>query len=90
MTVSVDEFERDQRDWVRVTIADNGTGVSAADKQKILEKDFRASSNGSEGWGFGLFRARELIDKHRGEIREVGEKGTGAVFVIELPRYQKA
>jgi signal transduction histidine kinase len=90
VTVSVDTFQRDQNDWVRVYIADNGTGVSPANKQKIFEKGFRASSNGSDGWGLGLFRARDLIVKHRGEIREVGEKRVGAVFEIELPRFQKA
>ena len=91
VTVCVEPFEREGKPWVRVTIEDNGQGIPKEIKSRIFEKDFSTPRNdGSEGWGWGLFNARELIVELGGHIHEDGEEGKGAKFVIELPRYQEA
>ncbi len=52
---------------IRVTISDNGTGISEATLPRIFEPFF--TTKGSTGNGLGLWVCKELIEKHRGSIR---------------------
>jgi PAS domain S-box-containing protein len=70
----------------RVAIADHGTGIPAAAREKIFEPFF--TTKGSSGTGLGLWIARDIVQKHGGSIRvrsytTLGRSGT--VFMIYLP-----
>ena len=90
VTVSVQEFESGGRPWARVVVVDDGAGVPAAIKRLIFDKGFSTNpSYTNKGWGFGLYKARRLVEDHGGRIDEDGIEGVGARFVIELPQRRR-
>ena len=53
--------------YVRITIADNGTGISPQMQQQVFDALF--TTKGSIGTGLGLWVSKQIIDKHAGTIR---------------------
>jgi signal transduction histidine kinase/FixJ family two-component response regulator len=81
-------------DWVhgvpgvRVTVADNGTGMDAAVLSRIFEAFY--STKGITGTGLGLWISRDIVEKHKGRLDVWSRKGTpetsgGTVFSLFLP-----
>jgi signal transduction histidine kinase len=72
----------------RVTVADQGPGVTPAERAAIWEPFRRGSSAAAQsvgGGGIGLSIVRDVVEQHGGSVRiEDGPRG-GASFVIELP-----
>jgi signal transduction histidine kinase len=62
-----------------LVIEDNGTGIPAADKERIFERGFGKRT------GWGLFLAREILAITGMTITETGEPGKGARFEIHIP-----
>lgn len=74
------------RVWMEV--ADDGMGIPEADRGRIFERFYRvdkARSRESGGTGLGLSIAKEIVDKHRGELRLVDRAGPGLTIRMELP-----
>jgi predicted ATPase/signal transduction histidine kinase/tRNA A-37 threonylcarbamoyl transferase component Bud32 len=70
---------------VKITIADNGMGMSESVKQKIFDHLFTTKRVG-KGTGLGLAIARQIIvEKHGGAIEVNSTLGRGTEFAIELP-----
>ncbi len=55
------------REGVRVTLLDNGSGIFPADRKKIAEPFFTTKKD--IGTGLGLWLTMGLVDKHRGSLR---------------------
>lgn len=77
-------------DLVRVSVRDNGQGISTDFLPYVFER-FRQADTGSTrksgGLGLGLAIVRHLIEMHGGSVRAESEGlGQGATFVVELPR----
>jgi signal transduction histidine kinase len=72
---------------VRVSIADNGTGIPAANRLSIFEPFF--STKEESGTGLGLWVCRGIVQKHHGKIRfrSKTENGRlqGTTFSVFLP-----
>ena len=71
----------------RVTVADNGRGLSAESLQKVFEPfvTFRRQG-GRRGLGLGLSISHAIIDRHGGRIVAASDgPGRGSAFTIELP-----
>lgn len=71
---------------IHILIADNGSGISQAQQERMFEAF--ATSNKEKGTGLGLWTSKALVEKHRGRIRHrssttPGRKGTA--FRISLP-----
>ncbi|MBD2386165.1 trifunctional serine/threonine-protein kinase/ATP-binding protein/sensor histidine kinase [Cylindrospermum sp. FACHB-282] len=72
-------------DWVRISIKDNGCGMTEAVKQRIFDPFFTTKPVG-EGTGLGLSISYQIVvDKHQGRIDCISEPGQGAEFVMEIP-----
>jgi signal transduction histidine kinase len=56
-----------RRGGVRVMVADNGPGISAANVKKIFEPFFTTKMN--VGTGLGLWVSKEIVEQHGGSIR---------------------
>lgn len=71
--------------FVEIRIADSGTGVPEAIKDRIFDPFFTTKAVG-KGTGQGLTVCRDIVvGKHGGTIDVDGKEGEGAVFVVRLP-----
>jgi len=74
-------------DRVWMEVADNGIGIPEGDRGRIFERFYRvdkARSRESGGTGLGLSIAKEIVDRHEGDIRIVPRSGPGLTVRLEL------
>ena len=70
----------------RITVADRGTGVPAAERERVFEPFYRPAGHGEDGggWGLGLALVRQIAVHHGGHVRCEGDT-TESRFVVWLP-----
>ena len=68
--------------YIKLTIADTGSGIPAKFLDKIFDPYF---STKHEGSGLGLAICHSIISKHDGNISVQSEANMGTVFTIYLP-----
>jgi signal transduction histidine kinase len=72
-------------DAIRITIADNGRGMTPEEQARAFERGFTTKPAG-EGTGMGLSIAREIVEeRHGGAIMLESEAGRGTAFHIRIP-----
>ncbi len=74
---------KEDRDYIYVTISDNGIGFSGVDKEKMLTPYFTTKKNGT---GLGLAVVTKIINDHNSTITFNTIKN-GAKVDITLPKY---
>jgi signal transduction histidine kinase len=80
------EWSGQQRGGLRVTFADNGSGIAAENLHRIFEPFF--TTKGSGGSGLGLSLVKDVVQKHGGSLRvrsSTKPSRSGSVFAIFLP-----
>jgi signal transduction histidine kinase len=75
-------------DYVRISIADDGPGISKEDINKIFAPFFTTKDQGT-GTGLSLNICQGMISEHQGGLWVESEPGKGATFFIELPVYKE-
>lgn len=77
------DCERDQDSSLRITVRDNGPGLSIEQREKVFEPFYTTKSTGT---GLGMAIVERIVQAHHGTIT-VNEQapGGGATFTIELP-----
>ncbi len=86
-TVSVAVFERD--DEVVLRVDDDGPGIPAADRARVLERFVRLDTSRTRrggGAGLGLAIVRGLVEMHHGHVLVDESAIGGARFDVVLPR----
>ncbi|MGM0917291.1 MAG: ATP-binding protein [Bacillota bacterium] len=78
--------EKVLNEW-KITIQDEGKGMSEEDVQKIYDPFF---STKKEGTGLGLTICATILKDHHGRMDVSSELGKGAAFQIYLPVCQKS
>lgn len=74
--------------WVRISIQDNGLGITEAIKTRIFDPFFTTKPVG-KGTGLGLSISYQIVvDKHGGQLKCISEPGQGTEFQIEVPIQQ--
>jgi PAS domain S-box-containing protein len=69
--------------WVEVTVADQGRGIPADQRDLVFERFHQvegSDSRGRGGTGLGLAICRALVDKHGGAIGVESVEGRGSTF----------
>lgn len=71
----------------RLSITDNGTGISAEKLQSLFSGKIAPvyGTSNEKGVGLGLQLCREFMERQSGSISVESEPGTGSRFTIELP-----
>lgn len=80
--INMDQNPWPPGEYVRISVEDNGCGISPEDQQKIFDPYFTTKKNGS---GLGLSTAYSIIKKHHGFTRLASGLGSGTKIEIFLP-----
>ena len=69
---------------VVIEVADSGTGVPLAERERIFEP-FVTTKPIGQGTGLGLFVCRNIVRSYSGEVSVHDRPGGGALFRVSLP-----
>lgn len=75
-------------DTVRISVADNGMGISRREHKRIFDKFYRIDdrlSREREGSGLGLAIVQHVVRAHGGHVEVDSDLGRGSTFTIVLP-----
>ncbi|MGC2698368.1 MAG: ATP-binding protein [Candidatus Angelobacter sp.] len=73
----------DLHGWIRILIADTGTGIPRDMLRSIFEPF--VTTKGEKGTGLGLWIVKGIIQNHAGKLSVKSSLGRGTVFKIDLP-----
>ena len=84
-TEVVREKERNGKPFsIKVSVSDNGHGISEEEIGRIFEPFFTTKEPG-EGTGLGLSISYRIIEDHGGKIEVKSQKGKGTTMEVSLP-----
>jgi signal transduction histidine kinase len=86
--ISVRLGRDEQEGFLRVSVSDEGPGISLEDQEQLFTRFYRGESarkSGEPGTGLGLSIARSLIELHGGRIWLESQPGAGSTFIVTLP-----
>ena len=76
--------------YVKISVADEGGGISSADLDKIFHPYFTTKTMGnSRGTGLGLTICHSIVHKHGGHITVSSEINRGTTITLYLPAAEK-
>tara|TARA_R110002050_G_scaffold204522_2_gene340044 strand:- start:32952 stop:34040 length:1089 start_codon:yes stop_codon:yes gene_type:complete len=70
---------------VKISISDEGSGISKSNEDKIFQPFFTTKPVG-EGSGLGLSVVHGIVNSHKGQITHVANKPKGTIFIIDFPK----
>ncbi len=76
------------KDSIKVSVKDEGYGISDADQKRVFDRFFRGTANNMDtfpGMGLGLYIAAQIMSRHGGEVSLESKLGIGSVFSFTLP-----
>lgn len=88
--LKVQEFNED---FVEFIVKDEGVGISEKNKMKIFNIDqifFSEGTKGEKGSGLGLLLAKEIVEKHGGNIWFYSNINEGSEFHFTIPLSRNA
>jgi signal transduction histidine kinase len=74
----------------RVSVRDEGPGLSLEDQERIWERFYQAENidvqtGSSVGLGLGLYISKTIIERHQGQVGVQSSPGVGSIFWFTLP-----
>jgi PAS domain S-box-containing protein len=86
LSISMTQAKKAERDGLQIVVNDTGHGIRREDLDKVFEPFF--TTKGSLGTGIGLWVARQLVERHGGQISitsSTGADDSGTSVTIYLP-----
>jgi CheY-like chemotaxis protein len=77
-----------KQNYIRITIVDNGMGISAENINKLFRPFVQIDSalnRKHSGTGLGLALVKQIVELHGGQVGLTSELGVGSRFTIDLP-----
>jgi signal transduction histidine kinase len=72
-----------EKDFLHVSVKDNGIGIGDEHLEKIFDMFYRATSH-SKGTGLGLYVVKEMVEKLNGTIQVKSTKDKGSEFIVRI------
>lgn len=75
-------------DHAQVSITNQGKTISKLDQDRLFDRFYRgpdATKANPKGHGLGLSLAKDIIDRHQGELTVTSSKSKGTTFSLILP-----
>lgn len=72
-----------ENEMVKITVEDNGSGISEEAKAKVFEPKFTTKSS---GMGLGLAMVKNIVETFEGSITFTSEQGKGTIFTVSFPK----
>ncbi len=72
---------------IRVSVTDNGIGISETNQQQIFDKFYRVPSgnlHNVKGYGLGLYYVKDIMSKHGGSVTVKSQPGKGTTFTLHF------
>jgi len=86
---TVQIYASKKKDFVSISIKDNGIGIEEEFKDSIFEPFKRLHNRGKyEGTGLGLSICKKIVESHEGEIWVETNDIAGSTFMLQLPLSQ--
>jgi GAF domain-containing protein len=88
VTIAAHQKQENGRDWITLSVADTGIGMTAEQMGKLFQEFSQASSTTASkygGTGLGLVISRRFCQMMGGDITVASEPGKGSVFTVRLP-----
>jgi signal transduction histidine kinase len=88
VTVAAHQKQENGRDWMTLSVADTGIGMTAEQMGRLFQEFSQASSTTASkygGTGLGLVISRRFCQMMGGDITVASEPGKGSVFTVRLP-----
>lgn len=73
---------------LKISIKDNGIGISEKDKKQVFDKFFRMGNkeiHNVKGLGLGLYYTSQIIKAHNGTITVESPENIGTTFILKIP-----
>lgn len=80
--------ETGEQQWLKVSIEDNGPGISPEDLPYVFDHFYRGDKSRdrkSGGSGIGLAIVKQLVENHGGQVTVESILGMGSIFNVLLP-----
>lgn len=85
ITISAQQFNDE---FMEIIVKDDGVGISEKNKIKLFKIDqifFAEGTKGEKGVGLGLLLAKEIVEKHGGNLWFYSNQNEGSEFHFTLP-----
>jgi signal transduction histidine kinase len=78
-----------ERDWVSISVADEGPGIAPDDQRRIFDRFWRADRS-RPGGGLGLAIVKQTVEAHGGTVLVASTPSVGSTFYLCLPAHALA
>lgn len=88
ISISLEEVIVDQNRFQKISVTDNGVGISEIELESLFKIDNTRSTSGTnneKGSGLGLLLCKELIEIQDGSISVSSKRGKGSTLSILIP-----